>query len=173
VVRMQPFSGDTGVPEGIFPDGVIQRIRVAVTSAVAAREMARKDASVLAVFGSGWQAGAHIPAFCAIRYIKKVNVFSPTKDNREKFAQKMEQLVGIPVVPVPSSEAAAKDADILVAATNAITPVISATWLRSGVHATCVKDCEFDGETLRRADRIVLHSRHFAPEHYIADRGGQ
>ena len=168
---IQLFSAETGEPLAIFPDGVIQRIRVAVTSALAAREMARKDASVLAVFGSGWQAGAHIPAFCAVRDIKKVNVFSPTKDNREEFAQKMEQLVGIPVVPMPSSEAAAKDADILVAATNAITPVISAAWLRSGVHATCVKDCEFDDETLRRADRIVIHSRNFAPENYIAGCG--
>src|SRR2546428_14031031 len=74
---VQLFSAETGEPLAIFPDGVVQRLRVAVTSALAAREMARKDASVLAVFGSGWQAGAHIPAFCAVRDIKKVNVFSP------------------------------------------------------------------------------------------------
>ncbi|PYR96826.1 MAG: ornithine cyclodeaminase [Acidobacteria bacterium] len=170
---IQLFSAETGEPLAIFPDGVVQPIRVAVTSALAAREMARKDASVLAIFGSGWQAGAHVPAFCAVRDIKKVNVYSPTKANREKFAEQMERLEGIPVVPMLSPEAAAKDADILVAATNAITRVISPTWIKPGVHATCVKDSEFDDGTLRRADRIVIHSRNFAPENYIAGCGDQ
>ena len=137
---IQLFSAETGEPLAMFPDGVVQRMRVAVTSALAAREMARPDASVMAIFGSGWQAGAHVPAFCAVRKIKKVNAYSPTKANRERFAKEMEKLVGVPVVPMESAEAAAKDADMLVAATNAITRVIPPEWMKPGVHATCVKD---------------------------------
>ena len=170
---IQLFSTETGEPLAIFPDGVVQRIRVGVTSALAAREMARKDASILAVFGSGWQAGAHVPAFCAVRNIKRVNVYSPTKTNREKFAEEMEHLVGIPVVPMSSSDEAARDADILVAATNATTRVIPPPWMKPGIHATCVKDSEFGDETIRKADRIVIHARNFAPENYIAGYGDQ
>jgi ornithine cyclodeaminase/alanine dehydrogenase-like protein (mu-crystallin family) len=70
---IQLFSAETGEPLAMFPDGVIQRMRVAVTSALAAREMARQDAAVMAIFGSGWQAGAHVPAFCAVRKLKKIN----------------------------------------------------------------------------------------------------
>src|SRR5918992_1701454 len=121
---IQLFSAETGEPLAMFPDGVVQRMRVAATSALAAREMARSDAAVLAIFGSGWQAGAHVPAFCAVRKIKRVNAYSPTRANREKFATEMERLVGVPVVPMESAEAAARDAGILVAATNAITQVI-------------------------------------------------
>jgi len=166
------FSAETGEPLAMFPDGVIQRMRVAVTSALAAREMARQDASVMAIFGSGWQAGAHVPAFCAVRKLKKINAYSPTRGNRERFAQEMEKLVGVPVEPVNTATEAARDSDILVAATNAVTRVIEPEWLKPGVHFTCVKDCEL-GESIGKADRVVIHARNFAPENYIAGFGDE
>jgi ornithine cyclodeaminase/alanine dehydrogenase-like protein (mu-crystallin family) len=167
------FSTETGEPLAIFPDGVVQRMRVAVTSALAAREMARTDASVLGVFGSGWQAGAHVPAFCAVRKFKQVKVYSPTRINRESFAAEMTMKVGVPVIPVERAEEATVDADVLVAATNAITRVIQPEWVKPGMHVTCVKDCELGEETIRKADRVVIHSRNFAPENYIAGYGDQ
>ena len=170
---IQLFSAETGEPLAICPDGVIQRMRVAVTSALAAREMAREDASVMAIFGSGWQAGAHVPAFCAVRKLKKIQCYSPTKANRIKFAREMEQFVGVEVEPMDSPAAAAKDSDVLVAATNAITRVIEPEWMKPGVHATCVKDCELGEETIRKADRVVIHARNFAPENYIAGFGDE
>jgi alanine dehydrogenase len=170
---IQLFSAETGEPLAMFPDGVVQRMRVAATSALAAREMARADASVMAIFGSGWQAGAHVPAFCAVRNVKKVNAYSPTKVNRDIFALEMEKLVGVPVVPMESAEAAAKDADMLVAATNAITRVIPPEWMKPGVHASCVKISELGDETIGKADRVVIHARNFAPENYIAGFGDQ
>src|SRR5919106_100245 len=87
------FSAENGEPLAIFPDGVVQRMRVAASSALAARYLAREDASTLGVFGSGWQAGSHVPAMCAVRNIKKVYVYSPTKNNRESFAREMARKV--------------------------------------------------------------------------------
>jgi alanine dehydrogenase len=151
---IQLFSAETGEPLAMFPDGVIQRMRVAVTSALAAREMARQDAAVMAIFGSGWQVGAHVPAFCAVRRIKRITAFSPTRGNREKFATEMEKLVGVQVQPMNTAEEAARDADILVAATNAVTHVIEPEWLKPGVHFTCVKDCELGGGFFFAANKI-------------------
>jgi len=170
---IQLFSAETGEPLAMFPDGVIQRMRVAATSAIATRAMARQDASVMAIFGSGWQAGAHVPAFCAVRKIKYIRAFSPTRGNRERFAREMEQLVGVPVQPMNTAEEAARDADILVAATNAVTRVIEPEWLKRGVHFTCVKDCELGDASIRKADRVVIHARNFAPENYIAGFGDE
>jgi ornithine cyclodeaminase/alanine dehydrogenase-like protein (mu-crystallin family) len=166
------FSAETGEPLAIFPDGVVQRMRVAVTSALAAREMARQDVSVLGIFGSGWQAGAHVPAFCAVRKFKRVKLYSPTRINRESFAAEMEKKVGIPVIPADQPEEVA-DADVLVAATNAITRVVHPDWVRPGMHVTCVKDSELGDETIRKADRVVIHARKFAPENYIAGLGDE
>jgi len=166
------FSAETGEPLAMFPDGIIQRMRVAVTSALAAREMARQDASVLGVFGSGWQAGAHVPAFCAVRKFKQVKVYSPTRINRESFAAEMARKVDIPVILEDRPEETA-DADVLVAATNAITRVIHPDWLKPGMHVTCVKDCELGDETIRKADRVVINARKFAPENYIVGFGDE
>lgn len=164
------FSAETGEPLAIFPDGVIQRLRVAATSALAAARMAQADASVLGLFGAGWQAGTHLPAMCAVRTIKRVQLYSPTRERRENFAKEMAGKVGVEVRAMNAPEEAAAGADILVAATNAISTVIRADWLRPGVHVTCVKDTELGEETIRKANRLIIHSRKFAPDNYIAGR---
>jgi ornithine cyclodeaminase/alanine dehydrogenase-like protein (mu-crystallin family) len=167
------FSAETGEPLAIFPDGVIQRMRVAATSALAGREMARPDASVLSIFGSGWQAGGHVEAFCKVRRIEKIRSYSPTKAKREHFAREIESRVRIPVQPMNRPEDIAVGADILIAATNAITTVIQPDWVEPGMHVTCVKDCELGEATIRKATRIAIHSRKFAPENYIVGLGDE
>ena len=167
------FSSETGEPLAIFPDGVIQRMRVAAISALAAREMARPNASVLGIFGSGWQAGGHVEAFCKVRKIEKVRCYSPTKANRENFAQEMEQRTRVHVEPMSRPEEVAAGCDILIAATNAITTVIQPDWVKPGMHVTCVKDCELGEKTIRKANRIAIHTKKFAPENYIVGLGDE
>jgi alanine dehydrogenase len=161
------FSAETGEPLAIFPDGIIQGIRVAASSALAARFLAREDAAVLGVLGSGWQARAHAQAMCAVRSIKKIVVHSPTKTNRDKFAVEVESDLGIAVEPAVSGESVAERADILVAATNSVSRVVPPDYLRPGIHVTCVKITELGEETLRKFDRLVIHTRKWAPDNYI------
>src|SRR5262249_19761915 len=59
------FSTETGEPLAIFPDGVLQRMRVGATSAIGAKHLARRDARTVAVIGAGWQAGGHVMAIAA------------------------------------------------------------------------------------------------------------
>jgi alanine dehydrogenase len=165
------FSVETGEPLAIFPDGVIQGIRVAASSGLAARFLAREDSAVVGILGSGWQARAHAKAMCSVRAVKKILVHSPTRSNREKFAAEVEKELGISVEPVGSGEFVADRADILVAATNSVSRVVPPEWLRPGMHLTCVKITELGEATLGKADRLVIHARKFAPENYIAGYG--
>jgi ornithine cyclodeaminase/alanine dehydrogenase-like protein (mu-crystallin family) len=142
-------------------------MRVAASSGLAARFLAREDAAVLGMLGSGWQARAHAKAMCSVRTIKKIMVHSPTKANRETFAAEMEKDLGIPVDATLSGEAVARSADILVAATNSVSRVVPPEWLRPGMHVTCVKITELGEETLRKFDRLVIHTRKWAPDNYI------
>src|SRR5262245_13736970 len=128
------FSAETGEPLAIFPDGIIQGIRVAASSALAARFLAREDAAVLGGLGSGWQARAHAKAMCAVRPIKKILVHSPTKANREKFAGEVEGELGVSVEAAVTGESVAERADILVAATNSVSRVVPPDYLRPGMH---------------------------------------
>src|SRR5262244_148462 len=108
------FSAESGEPLAIFPDGFIQGLRVAASSALAARFLARADAK----------------AMCAVRAIKKILVHSPTKTNRENFAAEIGQELSIPVEAVISGESVANGADILVAATNSVSRVVPPECLR-------------------------------------------
>src|ERR687895_1419194 len=133
------FSTLNGEPLAIFPDGVVQRMRVASSSALAARYLARADASTLALLGSGWQAGSHLPAMCAVRPIKQVNVYSTTRTNREAFAKEMAQKVSAVVKPVDSPDEAVTGADIIATTTNSLSRVINPEWVRPSIHLTCVR----------------------------------
>ena len=161
------FSAESGEPLAIFPDGIIQGIRVAASSALAARFLAREDAAVLGILGSGWQARAHAKAMCGVRAIKKILVHSPTQANREKFAAEVEKDLGVSVDPAVSGESVAAHSDILIAATNSVSRVIPPEWLRPGMHVTCVKITELGDETLRKFDRLVIHTKKWAPDNYI------
>jgi len=165
------FSTVTGEPLAMFPDGVVQRMRVASSSALAARYLAREDSSTMALFGAGWQAGSHLPAMCAVRPIKRVNVFSPTQTNREAFVKEMQQKVSAEVRAVNSPEEAIRDADIIAATTNSLTRVVSPEWVKPGLHLTCVRVPELGDETIRKVDRLVIHAHQHAPENYVAGYG--
>ena len=161
------FSAETGEPLAIFPDGIIQGIRVAASSGLAARLLAREDTAVVGILGSGWQARAHAKAMCAVRSIQKILVHSPTKANRENFAAEVEKELGVSVNAVASGQAVADAADILVAATNSVSRVVPPEWLKPGMHVTCVKITELGEESLAKADRLVIHTRKWAPDNYI------
>ena len=165
------FSTVTGEPLAMFPDGVVQRMRVASSSALAARYLAREDSHTLALFGSGWQAGSHLPAMCAIRPIRRVKVFSPTKANREAFVKEMQQKVTAEVRPADTPDEAVKNADIIATTTNSLTRVGSPDWVKPGLHLTCVRVPELGDETIRKVDRLVIHAHQHAPQNYVAGFG--
>ena len=165
------FSTVTGEPLAMFPDGVVQRMRVASSSALAARYLAREDASTMALFGSGWQAGSHVPAMCAVRPLKRINVFSPTKANREAFVKELQPKVSAELHAVDSPEEAIRDADIIAATTNSLSRVVSADWVKPGLHLTCVRVPELGDDTIRKVDRLVIHAHQHAPTNYVAGYG--
>jgi ornithine cyclodeaminase/alanine dehydrogenase-like protein (mu-crystallin family) len=165
------FSTLNGEPLAIFPDGVVQRMRVASSSALAARYLAREDSQVMALFGSGWQAGSHVPAMCAVRPLKLVKVFSPTQANREAFVREMQTKVSAEVRAVDSPEEAIGDADIIATTTNSLSRVASADWVKPGLHFTCVRVPELGDDTIRKVDRLIIHAHQHAPSNYVAGYG--
>jgi ornithine cyclodeaminase/alanine dehydrogenase-like protein (mu-crystallin family) len=104
---------------------------------------------------------------CGVRAIKRVLVHSPTQANREKFAAEVEKELGVSVDAAVSGESVAARSDIVVAATNSVSRVVPPEWLRPGMHVTCVKITELGDETLRKFDRLVIHTKKWAPDNYI------
>jgi ornithine cyclodeaminase/alanine dehydrogenase-like protein (mu-crystallin family) len=165
------FSAKNGAPLAILQDGIIQKSRVAASSAVAAKYMSRQDSSVLAVLGSGWQAGAHVEAMSVVRPIKLVRVFSPNPSHRSRFANNTERKLNIEAKPCSTADEAVADADIVVCATNCIEKVVAPHWITGGRHFTCVKYNELGYDTVTKADLVVVNTRHWAPDNYIPSLG--
>src|SRR5689334_7942743 len=85
------FSTETGALQAMFPDGVMQRLRVGAANGIAMKHLARGDASVLALIGSGWQAGAQLMAALAVRPFREVRVYSPRRETRDAFVAEVRE----------------------------------------------------------------------------------
>jgi alanine dehydrogenase len=155
---VQLFSFETCEPLAIFPDSYLQKIRVAATSAIGAKYLARGNSRKMGLLGSGWQASAHVEALCAVRPLEQIKVYSPNPVHRSEFAKSMSKKMGISIVAVDSASDVA-DADIVIAATNAKEPIIHGKYLKRGTHFGSIGPYEVDGEAINKADIIVMHSR--------------
>src|SRR5918912_837952 len=123
------FSTETGQLLAIFPDGVMQRMRVGAANGIAMRHLAREDATTLALIGSGWQAGAQLMAALAVRPIARVKVFSPRRESRERFVAEARAKHAIDITAVESADACVEGADVIMAATSSMVRVIEPRWL--------------------------------------------
>ncbi|MDP2601934.1 MAG: ornithine cyclodeaminase family protein, partial [Deltaproteobacteria bacterium] len=153
------FDMDTCEILAIMDDHHISTLRVGATSAVASKYLARKNARVMGLLGSGEQAKTQVTAHLAVRPLTEIKVYSPTKENREKFAREMSAQTGVEVVPVASAEDAVRGSDIVNAATNTVDPVVQGRWLEPGMHVTSLVGGdgflprkELDDEAVKRAN---------------------
>jgi alanine dehydrogenase len=153
------FSTDTGQLLCIVNDGIMQRTRVGATSGVAAKYLARDDAKVLGLLGTGLQAGGQLEAMCAVRAFEEVKVFSPTPENRRRFAEHYRKALDIDIRAVDRAEDAATGADVLVTATNSLAPTVKPEWLRPGMHLSSVNRTELQPAIFERVDRLIVNAR--------------
>jgi alanine dehydrogenase len=151
------FNPETGVAEAILDGRYITEARTAAVSAVSARQLARKDARVLGILGSGVQARSHFEALRLIRQFSEVRVWSPNRDRLQQFA------VETGAQAMQSAEAVVRGADVVVAVTASPTPVIQSEWVGDGAHVIAVGAClpthrELDPVLVQRS-RLVVDSR--------------
>src|SRR5881394_2647817 len=124
------FKAETGEPLAVMDGRLITEMRTAAASAVATQRLARPDAPVLGILGSGVQAKSHLAALRHVRSFKEVRVWSPR--NAPAFAERHS------VKAVPSAADAVRGADVVVVAVNATTPVLQGRWLSPGTHVNAI-----------------------------------
>src|SRR5215208_2517772 len=153
------FSTKTGEPLAIYPDGIVQRMRVGACCGLGAKYLARADTSEVAILGTGWQAGGQAMAICAVRNVRRIRCYSPTRERREAFAREMGEKLGVDIVPVSTAQRSVSGADAVMCATNSMEPVFSAEWLEPGMHVSSLKRLELDANVVAGADVTFIHMR--------------
>jgi ornithine cyclodeaminase/alanine dehydrogenase-like protein (mu-crystallin family) len=144
-------STENGEPLALINDGYLQHIRVGADSGIGVKHMAREDARVVGMIGSGGMARSHAEAFLLARKIEKIQVYSPTRAHREEYAREIAAKFNIEAVALDNPRAVYKGADIVAGCTDSAVPIIVGDCLEEGTHVTCVGG-KPDEETIRRID---------------------
>jgi alanine dehydrogenase len=147
------FDPDNGTPLALMDGTYITATRTAAGSALATRLLARHDARVLALIGTGVQARTHARAIPRVRPIDEIRVASRDRAKAEALASE------IGGVAVDSYEDAIRGADVVAAATHAVEPVVRREWLEPGTHVNSVglnpAGREVDEQTVADATLVV------------------
>ncbi len=158
------FSLRTGEPLACIQDFSLSPLRVGATTGAAVRALAKKDAKLLALYGSGNEARRNLEAICAVRPIHTVQLFSPNRAHCEAFAAEMGEKLGVAIQPMETAAAAFEGADVVMCATNSSDPVFDGSKLRPGQLVCTIANTdhvhfrtEADEQTFVRSDRIVVN----------------
>jgi ornithine cyclodeaminase len=131
-------DGETGELRALLDASAVTAIRTAAVSALATRLLAREDARVLAIVGTGVQARKHLESIPLVRRIQRVLVAGRTRDQSQRFVEETNRTTSHELNAADDAEAAVRAADIVVTATDSPTPVIRREWLRAGTHVNAV-----------------------------------
>jgi alanine dehydrogenase len=155
------YSAVHGGVEAILHGGGIGPMKTGATAAVAAKYMARPEASTAAIIGTGDQARTQLMGLMVVRPLTTLRVYSRGANNRDAYlAWARAKFPQITIQPTTTAQAAVEGADIVVTITNSKTPVIDGRWIAPGAHCAFVgahypEQREVDGATLKRG-RIVV-----------------
>jgi ornithine cyclodeaminase/alanine dehydrogenase-like protein (mu-crystallin family) len=162
------YSAESGELLALIDAGRLGQLRTGAASGVATRLLARKDAGVAAVFGTGYQARTQVEALAHARNLQEVRVYGRDPERRKAFCDELCGRLGLWVLPAESPEKALEGADIITTITGSTKPVFDGALLGAGVHlnvtgSNSLIKREIDEETVRKADLIAVDSRAAVP----------
>ncbi len=155
------YSTETGQLAGLVRGQPVSLWKTGATAAVATRYLARADAAVVGMIGTGAYARTQLLGLAAVRRLTEVRCFSRRPDARDAFvAWAAGMLPGVGIRAAGSAREAAEGADILVTVTTSREPVLRGEWIGAGAHCNAVgahypQMREVDTEAVRRSRVIV------------------
>ena len=154
-------DSETGDLLALLQGGRCSQLRTGAISGVASKHMAREDASVVGIIGTGAQARAQLEGTCAVRNITSVRAFDIVPEKAEQFAAQMSEILDVDVTAAESAQACVEGADIAITMTTSPNPVLFGEWLEPGMHLSIMGSNhwtrrEVDNDVISRVDSIVV-----------------
>lgn len=158
------YSAEDGRLLALLEANRLGQVRTGAASGVATKYLARPDASIVGIFGTGWQAHSQLEAVCAVRRVREVRAYGRDPARRATFSREMEATLGVPVRPASEPRTVVEGADIVITITTAKTPVFDGRWLAAGSHVNAAgsnfaEKQEIDEATVTAARLIVVDSK--------------
>jgi alanine dehydrogenase len=128
------YRSEDGMPLATIDANHLGQIRTGAASGVATKYLARKNSSVAAIIGSGFQAQTQLEAIASVRKLHEVRVWSRSPEKRFAFAERCTKKFGLNVRAVETAQQCVEAADIVTTATSSRQPVIESAWIAPGTH---------------------------------------
>jgi ornithine cyclodeaminase/alanine dehydrogenase-like protein (mu-crystallin family) len=157
------INPDTGEALAVMSANVITRLRTAAAGAVAARYLARKDATIVTVLGTGEQAYAQVEALLLVRGISKLYVWGRQEAAIQDYVTEWRRR-GVVAQPVRSLEEALAGADIVLTTTPSTAPLVLNDWVAPGTHINAIGS---DGAGKRELDPALIRRSKFVPDKVV------
>jgi ornithine cyclodeaminase len=132
------YDGGTGAVTCIADAEPITKIRTGCATAAATDALARKDAEVLAVYGTGLQAEAHLQAVPLVRQFREILLWGRSESKTRDLAERMGSQLGRTITPVVDAREAAVAAEVICTVTSSREPVLLDDWVKPGTHINLV-----------------------------------
>lgn len=160
------IDGKTGIVTAVLDGTYVTQLRTGAASGAAFDVLARKDARIGALIGTGGQATTQLEAMMAARDLEEVRVYDLNYERTQEFAARMQEELkdyGTKIVAVRSSDEAVEGADLLITVTPSSKPVFDGTKVKAGATVSCVGAYqhhmqEMDPRILTRASKIYFDS---------------
>jgi ornithine cyclodeaminase len=132
------YDGVTGAVSCIADAEPITKIRTACATAAATDALARENAEVLAIFGTGLQAESHLRALPLVRPFREILLWGQSAKKTRELAARMSEQLGRAVTPVEDGREAALEADVICTVTSSAEPILLNEWVKPGTHINLV-----------------------------------
>ncbi|NEY90631.1 ornithine cyclodeaminase family protein [Tabrizicola oligotrophica] len=131
------FDPGTGRAAALVSANHLTGIRTGAASALATRCLARENAAVLGIIGTGGQSLHQLRATAAVRCIKRVHAWDMQPASTARFADAVRAM-GLDCVAESTPEAVARAAEIIVTVTPSQAPILMRDWVRPGTHISAM-----------------------------------
>jgi ornithine cyclodeaminase len=136
-------------------------LRTGAVVGLATEILARENAEVVGVIGTGQNAVSLLEGVMCVRRVKKIKVYSRDPVNRKRFAEEAGSALGVSVSPCSNSEEVLRGSDILLVATNSKVPVFDPANMEAGLHVNSMgRPSELAAAVYRRAGLTVVGDKH-------------
>ncbi len=157
------YRVDTGELAALIEADYLGQVRTGAASAVATKYLARPEARVLGIIGTGTQARTQLAAVSEVRPLETIRAFGRDRGRLDNYCREMSERLRRPVTPASSAQEAVHGADILITATNSMKPIVCGEWLAPGAHINAIganfaQKRELDSDAVERAAIIAVDS---------------
>lgn len=158
---MVTLDAETGMVSAILDGTYLTQLRTGAVQGAATELLAREDAKIGALIGTGGQAECQLWAMLTARNLEEIRIFDIDFERATGFAKEMETIYKVKMIPCQTAKECVEGADVITSVTTSKQPTFQADWVKEGAHINGVgaytpEMCEIPQEIIKKAKTVIF-----------------